>query len=48
MLDLIALFCLLSFPLLIVVAIISFIAAFISLLVKDSEVKIVKNHNDNI
>lgn len=48
MLDLIALLCLISIPLLVVVIIMSFIAAFISMLVRDSEVKIVKNNDENI
>lgn len=42
MLDLIALLCLISVPLLVVVSISAFIASIISMLVKDSEVKIVE------
>lgn len=48
MLDLIALLCLISVPLLMVVSIIAFIASIISMLVNDSDVKIVKNNNENI
>lgn len=48
MLDLIALLCLISVPLLVVVSIIAFIASIISMLVNDSEVKIVKNNDVNI
>lgn len=42
MLDLIALLCLISLPLLVVIVVISFIGAFISLIVKNSEVKMIK------
>lgn len=48
MLDLIALLCLISIPILIVVVVISFIAAFISLALKNSEAKLIKNDSENI
>jgi hypothetical protein len=48
MLDLIALLCLISLPLLVVIIVISFIAAFISLIVENSRVKLIKNDNENL
>lgn len=48
MLDLIALLCLISLLLLVVIIVISFIAAFISLIVKNSRVKLIKNDNENL
>ncbi|MVX63128.1 hypothetical protein GKZ28_05375 [Clostridium chromiireducens] len=48
MLDLIALLCLISIPLLVVIIVISFIAAFISIMLKNTEVKLIKKDDLNI